>query len=323
MPELSVIVPIYRAEKYLRKCVDSILNQPYTDFELLLIDDGSPDQCGAICDAYAGQDKRIKVIHKRNGGVSDARNTGLDHAEGKYISFIDPDDWIAPDMFQSAIAFCENEKTDIVCFEVCEMKNGRQRKQVKYRFANDQVLTVRDALEKILTDVIDNSPCNKVYKKEVWNNVRFPAGRRFEDVATIYRTFYNADRIGYIKKYFYYYVKHEGSAIALSFDAQRRYECFLGYKERYDFSGLYCHEAEEKCKMFAVKAAVSTVTALEAGSGIIGENEKRNLFGFLHNLQGDIKYLNTKNRILLWGIRHCILVNKIYGRLSSLSKTFS
>lgn len=102
----------------------------------------------------------------------------------------------------------------------------------------------KDALVKILTDVIDNSPCNKIYRKAVWNNVCFPVWRQFEDVATIYKTFYNADRNGYIKKYFYYYVKYEGSAIALSFDVQRRYKCFLGYKEHYEFAKKFCKEAE-------------------------------------------------------------------------------
>ena len=321
MPELSVIVPIYKAEKYIRKCIDSILPQSFRDYELILVDDGSPDNCGVICDEYAAKDRRIKVIHKRNGGVSEARNMGLDIAAGTYISFIDPDDWVEPDLFYETIRFCENRQTDIVCFEVCEVRNGRKR--FHYRFDSDKVFSAREALEKILVDVIDNSPCNKVYKKSVWNGVRFPAGRRFEDVATIYKTFYNSDKIGYIKKYFYYYVKHEGSAIALSFDAQRRYECFLGYRERYEFSQKYCKEAVEKCKTFAVNAAISTVTTLEAGSGHIGESEKEDLFGFLHNLQGDVKYLKAKNRLLLWGIRHCSIINKMYGKLSLWSKRLS
>ena len=321
MPELSVIVPIYKAEKYIRKCIDSILPQSFRDYELILVDDGSPDNCGVICDEYAAKDDRIKVIHKRNGGVSEARNVGLDIAGGAYISFIDPDDWVEPDLFYETIRFCEKRQTDIVCFEVCEVRNGRKR--FHYRFDSDKVFAAGEALEKILSDVIDNSPCNKVYKKAVWKDVRFPAGRRFEDVATIYKTFYNADKIGYIKKYFYYYVKHEGSAIALSFDAQRRYECFLGYRERYGFSQQYCKGAEEKCKTFAVNAAISTVTTLEAGSGRISESEKEDLLGFLHNLQGDIKYLKTKNRLLLWGIYHCPLINKVYGKLSSWSKKLS
>jgi len=135
-------------------------------------------------------------------------------------------------------------------------------------------------------------------------------------VATIYRVFHNAETVGYIKKYYYYYVKHEGSAIALSFDAQRRYESFLGYKERYDFSRAHCKEAEEICKTLAVEAALSTITALEAGSGSIGENEKKDVFGFLYNLQGDIKFLGLKNKLLLWGFKHCSVINAIYGKLS-------
>ena len=114
-PCLSVIVPVYNAEKY--------------------IHDGSPDRCGDICDEYAKQDGRVKVIHKKNGGVSEARNMGLDHARGAYISFVDPDDWIELTMFQETLAFCQQHETDIVCFEVCERKHGGQ--YVHYRFDKD------------------------------------------------------------------------------------------------------------------------------------------------------------------------------------------
>jgi len=316
-PLLSVIVPVYNAEKYLRTCIDSVLNQTFNDYELILVDDGSPDRCGAICDEYAKQDARVKVNHKENGGVSEARNMGLDHARGAYISFVDPDDWIELSMFQETLSFCQQNETDIVCFEVCERKHGGQ--YVHYRFNKDCVFTARDATEKILTDIIDNSPCNKIYKNEVWKDIRFPVGRRFEDVATIYKTFNNAVKIGYIKKYYYNYVKHKGSAIDLSFDAQRRYECFLGYKERYDFSRQFGKETVEKCKAFAVQAAISTVTALEAGSGTIEKDEESVLLSFLHG-QGDIKYLSGKNKLLLWGIKNCSLVNKFYGKLSLWSK---
>ena len=172
----------------------------------------------------------------------------------------------------------------------------------------------------VLTDIIDNSPCNKIYKRTVWKGVRFPVGRRFEDVATIYKTFYNAERVGYIKKYFYYYVKHEGSAIALSFDAQRRYECFLGYKERYEFSQKFCKKAEEICKTFAAEAALSAITALEAGSGTLGAQEEKELFAFLQGIRGNVTGLRGKNRLLFWGTGHCLAVNKIYGKLSLWSK---
>ena len=104
MPKVSVIVPVYKVESYLRKCVDSILGQSFSDFEVILVDDGSPDNCGAICDDYATRDQRVKVIHKINGGLSDARNVGLDAAIGQYICFVDSDDWIEQDLLKDNVA---------------------------------------------------------------------------------------------------------------------------------------------------------------------------------------------------------------------------
>lgn len=104
MPKISVIVPVYKAEKYLRKCVDSILNQTFSNFELILVDDGSPDQSGQICDEYAGKDKRINVIHKKNDGVSAARQSGLDASSGDYVIHADPDDWVEPQMLKELYA---------------------------------------------------------------------------------------------------------------------------------------------------------------------------------------------------------------------------
>ena len=114
MPELSVIVPVYKVEKYLSKCIDSILAQTFTDFELILIDDGSPDRCGEICDEYAAKDSRIIVIHQQNKGVSAARNAGLEIAKGKYIGFVDSDDWIEPEMYQILIATANETASELV-----------------------------------------------------------------------------------------------------------------------------------------------------------------------------------------------------------------
>ena len=99
VPKVSIIVPVYKVEKYLRKCIDSIINQTLKDIEIILVDDGSPDNCGKICDEYAAKDTRIKVIHKENGGLSSARNAGMEVAEGEYIGFVDSDDWIESDMY--------------------------------------------------------------------------------------------------------------------------------------------------------------------------------------------------------------------------------
>lgn len=114
--KVSIIVPVYKAEPYIRKCIDSILSQTFTNFELLLIDDGSPDNCGKICDEYAELDARVHVFHKENGGVSAARNLGLDHAKGDYVCFIDSDDWIDPDMLETLIGWEQKKQTDLLFF---------------------------------------------------------------------------------------------------------------------------------------------------------------------------------------------------------------
>lgn len=114
--KVSIIVPVYKAEPYIRKCIDSILSQTFTNFELLLIDDGSPDNCGKICDEYAELDTRVHVFHKENGGVSAARNLGLDHAKGDYVCFIDSDDWIDPDMLETLIGWEQKKQTDLLFF---------------------------------------------------------------------------------------------------------------------------------------------------------------------------------------------------------------
>lgn len=317
MPRLSVIVPVYKVEKYIHKCVDSILNQTFSDFELILVDDGSPDNCGRICDEYAAKDSRVRVIHKKNGGLSDARNFGIDAAQGEVLSFIDSDDWIEPVTYEKVINYLDSNCLDIVHFDVCEVKNGKE--YVSYHGPENQVLSREEALYEILVDKIDNSACDKVFRKTVFSDVRFPYGRKYEDVSTIYKVFNNAKRIGYYKGAFYYYLKREGSIVASSFNALTRYDSFLGYKERYCFAMENCLKAVELSKMFAVKAAISCITAESAGCGYISNDNKEDLYGFLKATKS-VHGLNAKNQILLWGALHCRVINKIYGKLSFLSK---
>lgn len=317
MPRLSIIVPVYKVEKYIHKCVDSILNQTFTDFELILIDDGSPDNCGRICDEYAEKDSRVRVIHKENGGLSDARNHGIDVSKGEILSFIDSDDWIAPVTYEKVIGYLESNGLDIVHFDVCEVKNGKE--YIAYHGAENQVLSGKEALYDILVDKIDNSACDKVFKKTVFSDVRFPYGRKYEDVSTIYKVFNNADRIGYYKGAFYYYLKREGSIVATSFNATTRYDSFLGYKERYYFAMDNCQKAVELCKMFAVKAAISCFTVVSAGFGTLEGESLSDLLGFLADI-GDVCGLNLKNRILLWGANNNHSINRVYGLISGWSK---
>lgn len=199
--KLSIIVPVYRVEEYLSESIDSILKQTFTDYELILIDDGSPDQCGAICEDYARKDNRIRVIHQANGGLSAARNAGLDVATGEYIAFVDSDDFIASDYFSRAMqAFDTEEEIDMVVMPVQIYYNSTQR-----RLYNPPIdYTIHGGEEAFATwynheGFLYAFAWNKICRRELYHEVRFPAGAYFEDVHTTPRLFKLCRRMKYIQ----------------------------------------------------------------------------------------------------------------------------
>ncbi len=183
--KISVIVPVYKVEPYLRKCLDSIVGQSYENREILLVDDGSPDSCGAICDEYAQKDPRVQVIHKENGGLSSARNAGLDAAGGHWIAFIDSDDWVEPDFLEYLLLGAKGYGADLA---VCAYWWEYPDRSEKLGYDRPTRLTARQALEALLRDKqLTNHAWNKLYRRELFEGVRFPEGRVYEDVATVYR----------------------------------------------------------------------------------------------------------------------------------------
>ena len=151
-PLFSIIVPVYKTEAFLRQCVDSILNQTYSDFQVVLVDDGSPDGCGAMCDGYAREDARIKVIHKKNGGLSDARNAGIDIARGEYIGFVDSDDWIEPDYLMSMVLASEKQPADFyLCgFRAYEIEDQRFDVWSNYKISFGKIFGLGADMREIL-----------------------------------------------------------------------------------------------------------------------------------------------------------------------------
>ena len=317
MPKLSIIVPVYKVEQYIHKCIDSILNQTFTDFELILVDDGSPDNCGKICDEYAQKDERVRVIHKENGGVSSARNLGIDEAQGEYIGFVDSDDFIDANMYQEMLDFLEVNDLDIVCTDTYIVHGDR--KKFKPRYPKNMVFENGTAINENLNGNLDNAVWNKIYKKEILAGIRFPSNRRYEDVATIYKWIFNARKVGYLSKPHYYYRKLDSSFIGTSFNSKSRYEHFLAYLERYEFAKKHDFKVTEQCKTLAVKAALSFVTVESAINREVYTSEAKRVSEFLFNV-GDIKGLDGKSKLLLWGFKNCNLINEVYGRISYLSK---
>lgn len=219
---ISVIVAIYKVEQWLPRCIDSILAQTHKNIELILVDDGSPDNCGKLCDEYAKKDARIRVIHKENGGQSTARNAALDIAQGDYIGFIDGDDWIEPTMYEVLLSHLKAFSVDIVqcgCYRwiygnVC--KDVENRKQLL--LSSDKAL---DALTTSAFMEINTSVCCKLFKREVIGNIRFSPVRAYEDDEFVFRTVGTANSVLCIPSWQYYYNQRENSTMTAKFSLNR------------------------------------------------------------------------------------------------------
>ncbi len=211
-PLISIIVPIYNVEKYLCKCVDSILAQTYENIEIILVDDGSPDNCPAMCDEYAKKYDNIKVLHKKNGGLSDARNEGIKIAKGEYIGFVDSDDYIHPQMYEklyNALADNDSDVSICSCYRVDE--NGEIISQ--YSPLKNEFLTSTQAFAK-LNEYASNyyaTACYKLYKKHIFDDISFPVGKLNEDQGIVHLVFWKSKKIATISDRLYYHYKRTGS----------------------------------------------------------------------------------------------------------------
>lgn len=209
--KVSVIVPIYNVQKYLDKCIQSIINQTYTNIEIILVDDGSSDGCGHMCDQYADEDDRIKVIHKKNSGVSDARNHGIICATGRYITFIDSDDFIHQRYIEILTDLAVQNQADIVVGDF-EPFQGEE-------CCHDKIIHEKDILQaQILTSkcLYDNNfiqqkrtiftvAWGKIYEKKLWQGIEFPVGKLHEDTFTIYKLMEKASKVVYLQESIYYW----------------------------------------------------------------------------------------------------------------------
>ena len=225
---ISIIVPVYKAEKYLAKCIESILAQTYTDLEVLLIDDGSPDSSGAICDEFAQKDQRVKVFHVKNGGAASARNHGLDNMTGDYIGFVDNDDWIEPDMYEVMLKKAQETGADVV---ECGRLDEFPEKQVE-RHPITRTVSGGEAIKALIMGEIEDIIYNKLWKKEVFATERFMKGRQYEDVAIVYKLI-NRSTVTGVDKLFYHAAQRSQS-VSHSHNATNLRDCWLSHKEWYD-----------------------------------------------------------------------------------------
>lgn len=231
---VSVIIPIYNVELYLRRCLDSVLAQTYQNLEIILVDDGSPDRCGEICDEYAKADSRVRVIHQTNQGLSAARNAGIDVATGSFLAFIDSDDYVEERMIEVLLDNLRTYQAQISSCEHVDVYEGRPVPEAGLENSICE-LTPEQALAKFLISTkVDVITWNKLYERKLFSDIRFPVGKLYEDHFTTYRLLDRARKIVHTQAQFYYYCKRCASISGMSF-SPRTFQLREGLDEECPF----------------------------------------------------------------------------------------
>lgn len=220
-PLISVIVPVYNVEKYLARCVDSIVNQTYKNLEIIFVDDGSTDLCPQMCDDYAEKDSRIKVVHKKNGGLSDARNAGMAVATGEYISFIDSDDYVSDDFFECLLDVMNKENSDIAECSVVKLYEDNRFDE----FSDDLSVKTYDTHDAMSALIAENPfyqhVWNKLYKTELVKDIPYAVGKLNEDEFWTYQVFGRANKVARLNKTMYYYFQRSSSFMGVGYNIRR------------------------------------------------------------------------------------------------------
>ena len=277
---ISVIVPVYKTEAYLRQCVDIIRNQTYRNLEIILVNDGSPDGCGALCEELARKDSRIRVIHKENGGLSSARNAGLDAIRGEVVSFVDSDDWIAPEMYTCLYSLMQQHQAQIAAGGL-QTDTGKHYNTAYPLSKAVDVFTSLEALREVtINQRITNSVCDKLWDSALFDNIRFPEGVLFEDIRTTYKLLEKTNRVVYTPQPMYIYRVMEESISRGKFHP-RMLENVYAVKERADyyqnhFPELYGHAVAEYIRigLMQIWAARKTHSCAEQRKELIRELKK-------------------------------------------------
>lgn len=221
-PLISIIIPCYKVEKYLPACIDSIRKQSYQNLEIILVDDGSPDDCGKICDEYAEKDSRIRVIHKPNGGLSDARNVAIDVAKGEYLTFVDSDDTVSNYHIEELYRLVKKYDCKL---SICQWQTFCEGHELVIKQKSIKEICYQTPQEAVTAmyyqEEFDNAACVKLYHKSLFDEIRFPKGLLFEDDYTVYRLLFKSDKVAYSNKITYYYLLRSDSIEGATFSKKK------------------------------------------------------------------------------------------------------
>lgn len=286
-PIISIIIPVYKVELYLEKCIESVISQTYNNLQIILVDDGSPDNCGKICDSYALKDKRIQVIHKENGGLSDARNVGISKAVGQYIGFVDSDDYIENTMFEDLYNLIEKYQADVsICnfYVVTENNSILRNKDIGIMEYNKiQILN-----EILLDKNIQSYAWNKLYKRDLFNNIKYPIGKKYEDIGTTFYLLEKCNKIVVSGKPEYYYLNRNDSIVNnISESTVMDYIDII--VQRYDYIDNKYYELDKYNKYYLAKTLITAYTDIHHLGSVGPECNKK-----VENLYNKVKEIMKK-----------------------------
>lgn len=252
---ISVIVPVYKVECYLDRCVQSIIGQTYANLEIILIDDGSPDNCPIMCDVWKNRDSRIRVIHKNNGGLSDARNAGVVAAAGEYIAFVDSDDWIAPQMLERLYDAIQRDSSDIAaCAVEMVWDDGTQSRM--FTVQTNCVLEKKEAQHALLKETLLKQPVwYKLYRREIIRGILFEVGRYHEDVFWSYQVMGNAKCVSLIDYKGYFYNQRCGSIMGEEY-SYKRLDAIEAFERRYRYIAKYFPSLECEARLSILEGCI-------------------------------------------------------------------
>lgn len=315
---ISVIVPVYNVEKYIDKCIKSIISQDYTNLEIWLVDDGSTDSSGEVCDKYAESDQRIIVIHKDNGGLSDARNVALDRMQGKYVLFIDSDDYIEKNYISYLYMLLKDYQSDI---SICNFKYVNEKGQILNNPEDTGKIvqySKEEALDKILQGKeINTSASMKLYCCDIFKNIRYPKGKLYEDVATTYKTILRANRVVYGDYSGYVYLCRGGSITKRKF-TEKRMDAIYNMEEMCSNIIKAYPNLQGKCMVRLFEQYVSVYSAAKNSTG--NKIIEKQIFGKLKdmrkraNVRGKNKVYSISIAIGKWLFDTIILVENSIQR---------
>ena len=276
MPKFSLIVPVYRIEEYLPKCIDSVLAQTCQDFELLLIDDGSPDGCGKICDDYAARHPdRIRAVHQPNGGAGAARNHGIRLSHGEYLLFVDGDDYLSPDFLAALTGVIEKTPADLVLFGALVERDGRQVGRLDETVPAERLLTVRDEPELYFGVM---APWNRAYRRTLFteNDIEFATKVWYEDIRVVTKLLAVAQTAYRLPGAYYHYLQREGSAmnnknVTRNAEILQAYDDILGWYGAHGFWEARRAELTFQAVQHILLAATVRVLLIDRKSPLVGE----------------------------------------------------